>query len=559
MNRFLPILIFIFFAQALNGQSIIAKTAQNSVALGQVFDVSFELNGLSTQAFVPPRFKGVQIVGTSEQYASSISNGKIITKNVLVYSLKALNEGIVTIPSATAMVNDEHIVSKPLQIKVGPAVAKKNIATSSDLFLEVGVSTEDVYPGSQIVVDYVLHSKLEVTQMKLIGEDDYKTFIFHNLTEHIPAYETTINGARYESRVIRRVALYPTQAGLVKIEPLLIEVFYQSNTGGIWGQVFASLSRKSKRVKSKGIEIKTHSFPKPIPSNFSGASGKIKMTASLSDVAITTDDAVSLRIELVGSSNPTEIKAPVLELPIDLTTYPPMVIEDTIIEENGHFTFKKTFEYLLQPQAAKDFYILAKTSYFDVTDKTYKEVKTERLTLAVQSGKVVVEGGLVEEDTQFSFWLWGLLGVFFIGLVGWVLRQKAVNKNSKVNHIKQPTVIKKKNPKSKEELRKMEKVKEEVTKKRYFTLSQSSTGKPFLKEVLRETTRFFEDKLGIAPGQFNKEVAFKLIEEKGIDSIDLNALKAWWAQMESAIYANMPLPYEEAEALVVIKKIVARI
>ncbi len=563
MIRFFSIVIFCLFAQAISAQSIIAKTARNSIALGQIFEVSFELNGLSTKAFIPPNFKGVQIVGTSERYASSISNGKVHTKNVLLYSLKALNEGVLTIPPATAIINGKRIVSQSLSVKVGPPLKEKKLASNSDLFLEVAVSEEKVYPGSQVVVKYILHSRLEVTEMRLIKEDDYKTFIFHNLNERIPSYESTINGQEYESRVIRSVALYPTQAGLVKIEPLVIEVTYRPSTGGVWGQVFAALVGKSKIVKSKGIDIRTNPFPKPIPNDFSGASGVIEMSAYISDVAITTDDAVSLKIEVSGSSNPTEIKAPTLELPDDLIAYPATVIEDTIIEENERFTFKKTFEYLLQPQAVKQFSFLAKSSYFDVASNTYKEIKTDRMNLEVGQGKA----GLNEEEdsithnkgTQFLWWGLGLLGAILIGLFGWTLRKKGATKAKATTNRKQPKKAIKPMPKQKDRLKEIDVVENTITNKSDFNIKTSDTGKPYLKEVLRETTQYFEAQLDIPQAKFTKELVFKLLEAKGGNSNDIQALRTWWTQMESAIYANMPLPYEEIDALKEIKDIVARL
>ncbi len=558
------------FAQASQAQSLVARTDAREVLVRNTFEVTYEFSGQLNNSFRPPAFKGLEVVaGPFRGSETNMYNGKVTRKTTYSYTLAGLNPGTYEIKPASVTYKGKKIFSNSLTIKIVSGGASSE-GYLGDVFLETIVLDTPAYPGSQVNVNYVLHTSINLADMGLRDEDEYQSFIVRNLKVDENGQYEVRNGKQYLRKVIKQVALYPTEAGLVKVKPLTIDVEVpekvKSRNTSLIEQFFSSTRYNTKILKSDPIEIRTKRFPRPIPNNFSGATGRLEMETVLGDKEISMDDAVSLKVQLTGTSNPTEIKAPFLEVGDDFTVFPAKVIEDTLRQNDGKLAFQKTFEYLIQPQKVGKFNLLVKTSYFDNVSESFKEIKSPLLKLNVAKG---VSSQVDEDDeemtTSVSYmpFVWGILGLLILlfGLYVWKRSHRDILPEKITEIPNSPKLLKVK--KSAEETKELAQVtdSQDVKSKaiKHFNISKLVAGKEYLQEVLNETEIYFEDKLQLPHGQFKKDQVFDLLKKKGNSTDDIQELKSWWTRMEAAIYANMPMYDDESVALKEIKNIIKKL
>ncbi len=557
-----------FFAQAINAQSLVARTDAKEVLVQNTFEVTYEFQGHLDNSFRAPSFKGLEIVsGPFRGSETKVYNGKVSKKTTFSYTLAGLNPGTYTIRPASVTYKGKKIFSNTLTVRVVANSSSKKDQLD-DVFLETVVVDTPAYPGSQFNVSYVLHTSINLADMGLRDEDDYQSFIVRNLKVDENGQYEVRNGKQYLRKVIKQVALYPTEAGLVKMEPMIIDVEIpekvKSRSTSLVEQFFSSTRYKKKILKSEPIEIRTKNFPRPIPNNFSGATGRLEMETVLGDKKISMDDAVSLKVQLTGTSNPSEIKAPFLEIEDELTVFPAKVIEDTIRQDDGKLAFQKTFEYLIQPQKVGKYNLLVKTSYFDNVTESFKEIKSSVLQLTVDKGSASdAETDTEVDNTAINYmpFVWGILGllVALFGLYVWKRSHRkmmpedfeSVSKTFEPKAAARPVA----SAESEVEVVDNELVKSKKTTA--FDIPKHIAGKEYLQEVLNETELYFEGKLQLPHGRFKKNQVFELLKEKGNAPEHIQALKDWWSRLEGAIYANMPLS-DESRVLDEIKDIVGR-
>jgi hypothetical protein len=102
------------------------SSSSNTVAVGQSFRVTVELEGAQAEAYRDPEFSGFRIIGKSSTSGTGgmtiIVNGKPVTNNSgtasWTYTLVAMNTGKYTIGSAKAKVNGSWINSNTATINV---------------------------------------------------------------------------------------------------------------------------------------------------------------------------------------------------------------------------------------------------------------------------------------------------------------------------------------------------------------------------------------------------------------------------------------------------------
>ncbi|HHB78200.1 MAG TPA: protein BatD [Saprospiraceae bacterium] len=547
-----------------HAQKLIATSDSKEVLVRNTFEVKYEFQGSTNAPLRAPDFKGLEIVsGPFQGSETTIINGHVTKKTTYSYTLAGLNPGTYTIRPASVTYKGQKIFSNPLTIKILP----ENSSTKTDsrpVFLETVVLDTPAYPGSQVNISYVLHTSINLADISLRNEDQYQSFIVRNLQADENGQYEVINGKKYLSKTIKRIALYPTQAGLVKLRPMEIDVEVpekvKSKNTSLFDQFFSSTRYKTKILESDPVNIRTINFPTPIPDDFSGASGRLEMESFLSDKKITTDDAVSLKVQLTGTSNPTVIKPPVLDAPDDLTVFPPKVIQDTIREKDGKLAFSKTFEYLIQPQSTGKFNLKVKTSFFDIFSQSFKEIKSPSMNLVVTKGSAA-DATDEEPDTSsganYMPFIWGILGLLIVlfGLYTWRRSHKNILPEEQIEELTEesapiPTPKVEKTPLPEKEIQPAP-----IPDKPPFSISASAKGKQYLQEVLNETELYFEDKLHIPHAQFRKEAVFEQLQKNGNSPQKIQALKDWWAKVEAAIFANMPLPEGEDDILDQIKDI----
>ena len=140
-----------------------------------------------------------------------------------------------------------------------------------------------------------------------------------------------------------------------------------------------------KKIIAPGIDIQVDPLPER-PAGFSGGVGHFTVSASLNKSETKANDPVSLRITVSGTGNLKLVKQPQIELPKDFDKYEPKVTDKTKLTSAG-IEGSMIYDILIVPRH-QGHYELPPVSltYFDTTDKAYKTVTSEPLTLDVAKG-----------------------------------------------------------------------------------------------------------------------------------------------------------------------------
>lgn len=409
----------------------ISFTAQapRQVAVGQQFQIAFTLNAEGT-GFISPEIQHfVVLTGPMTQTGQNIfnNNGKIeyTSTTSYIYVLLANETGTFTIPSAVITSNGKRYMSNKLTITVVNQGAKQGQQqrgtmpqsqpeitedAGKDIFLKAVVSNSNPYQGEQTTVVYKLYTptnRLQIGQAEKIPS--YQGFWAQDLMKdatQYTQYQENIGGRRYIVVELRKAALFPQKSGTLTIEPLVQNVIYQVKVKGrnpfaddpffgndpffknMMDDAFAGTEYQnvSKTLHSNALQIQVkplQSAGKPI--DFSGAVGHFEMKAAMDKTKLLTNDAATFRITISGNGNMNLLEKPVVSFPPDFEVYDPKII-DNFRNGNG-ISGTRTYEFLVIPRTAGNFTIEpVRFSYFDLVEKDYKTLFSEKFNLEVNKG-----------------------------------------------------------------------------------------------------------------------------------------------------------------------------
>ena len=245
--------LFLMFWSTSYAATITAKTDRMNVTIDEAFNVSFIADGsLDNAPDFSPLKKDFDILGQSQGSNVSIINGDFKKITSYTLTLMARRAGNLTIP-AISFGKD---ASQPLALSVGATSTTPD--QPSDLILEVTPSRTSTWVQGQIILNIKLMSAINLRQYELSKLDTGKFDVsIESLGEAKPSH--TIQGNRNYLVIEQKFALYPQQAGKLRIEPLLAEVeaLVQSRS------YFDPFNTRSKimRARSNPIEITVLNMP----------------------------------------------------------------------------------------------------------------------------------------------------------------------------------------------------------------------------------------------------------------------------------------------------------
>ncbi|MDR1793533.1 MAG: BatD family protein [Bacteroidales bacterium] len=410
-----------------NAQVKCQATAPSQVAVGQSFQLQYEL---SEKASRTPNFNLSNFTflgGPYEQYSSSTSfvNGRIssTSSHNYIYQFRAEKEGTYTIPAASFIVDGKEVKSNSLSIKVVAAQAGSNQrsapqqgnprarnqqqATPSiskeDFFIKATVSNSTPYVGEQVIISYKLFLNPNIQGYR-VQPTDFPTakgcwkYELSQWSNNMPQREQLYEGKRYLSIDLPSYAVYPQQSGSHTLSPLALDLAVQvpvqmQTQDDIFSMFFGSspFSMGSQMVElkiaSKSVTITAKETPaQGKPDNYSELVGNFKLSAHLKDTKIAAGEATSILLTISGNGNLQTVEAPQFNFPNAIDSHTPE-ITDNIKPSLSGVSGSRTFEYLLIPRAEGEYIIPpASFSYFDKAKNTYITLQTEEFQLHVTKG-----------------------------------------------------------------------------------------------------------------------------------------------------------------------------
>jgi hypothetical protein len=359
--------------------------------------------------------------------ATARVNGNVVRSNpVTIEVIKSVNHNAATPPPAAAQQQppgfqpsrrapDEDIAEGIL--RKGEDVDAK---LRKNIFLKVDVDKTNLYEGEQLTATYKLYTRLP-TNSSVTRVPAFKGFSAKDIELPNPPQATTerINGQLFKVFTIRKTLLFPLQSGNLELDPVevdnqvrLVKLTHDNrkrsrdpfedffNDPGFkdpFNDPFFDDFFNRPEVSYEDVPYKIQSAPvkitvKPLPvdtrpPSYNGAVGHFNMSATIDKATLTTDDALTLKVNISGQGNVNLLNQPKVEIPGSFEKYDPKVTDN--IEKNSNpLSGSRQFEFALMPLEAGDQTIApVEFSYFDPVAHTYKTIKSQAFNIKVTPGK----------------------------------------------------------------------------------------------------------------------------------------------------------------------------
>ena len=412
--------------------NIASSVDRTTIGINQTFTLEVELSGERANSAGDPKLPDISdfatyLGSTGTSTNMQIINGRMSISTTYSFRFMATKVGKFTIPPAIINFGGQEYSSKPISIDIVQSTTPKQqpqqpgARTPSEqpslqnleenLFLHVSANKRRVYLNEPVILSYKIYTRVTVTQYgiaKLPATTGFWTEEFP-LGNQPKTYEEILNGKKYIVAEIKRMALFPTDAGQKTIGPMEIEcsIRVQQQRRSIFDSFFDDpfFGRTvNQTIASKPLNIEVLPLPaENKPKGFSGLVGQFNLSADVDKSSIKTNEAISLKVRISGSGNIKMIPVPQVELPPDFEKYEPKVTENINRAETG-VSGSKTFEYVLIPrypglQKIKPVLF----SYFDLANKKYRVLSTPEIVIEVTKGSdefMTVSSGLSKEEVK---------------------------------------------------------------------------------------------------------------------------------------------------------------
>lgn len=521
-----------------------ATVDTDEVLLNSTVSVTYTMENMKDGDFKAPKFDWFQVVGgPSRSTQISIVNGKQSSTLSYTYILLAKKAGTFTLDPATLKLGKNVYETKPITVKVLSSTSKKDATVGDDaFFVRIEASDSIGYVGGQLVLDYVLYTRVEVVEYKLTNEPDYEGFYRYVISDRVRnARREVINGKEYYRQVMKRVGLYPQQTGDYTFGPVTVTIGVPT---GSQRQGFM-FRRKAKYsyVETDAIDVKVISTPKPAPSSFSGAVGDFRTRWKVDKNKTSTDDAIILTLEFSGTGDLRTIQAPQQDLGSDWEVYDPkLVSEDTQISRGVNQAYKR-YEYLVVPTRPGRLVLNPSFSYFDPKVQAYQTIRDDRFTIDVTQGTrtITSDNREIQTRTQLSDVLpsdeayayrqtsfagplhWGMMGALLLSLFGFMWKRRQIDAAENID----PALKRKMQAESKAN-RVLAAAQEHYDQQDF---------KSFYTEVSKALYGFLGDKYDIPVGSLKQDEVLDALTQKGVSTSITGELKEVFDQCRMALYA----------------------
>ena len=407
------ILVFMLSIGFVQAQvSFVAKVSKKTLGINERLRVDFEMNQ-DGDNFVPPNFKGFNVVGGPNQSISnSWLNGKRSYLKTYSYFLVPRAQGNFIINQATIEIDDQIYKTTSLNIIVTAAVIKPKDENSADylasenVHLIAEISKTNPYLNEAITVVYKLYVSNEVSITRgwqEIAIPKFEDFWSQNIEDKgkQQVFKGTFKGKPYRYVILRKAVLYPQKTGALIIEPLTLDIpiDVQGNLRDMFGRrrmtrvnITISAGKRTITVKPLPIEGK--------PDNFYGAVGAFNFNVSTNKLTLDANEALELKIRVKGTGNLKLFNLPSINLPSSLEVYEPIRDNKIAVNIKGMDGFIND-TYTVIPQYKGSYPIRPITfSYFDPVLKSYKTVSSEEIIIQVKNGPVTNQPNKLKENTS---------------------------------------------------------------------------------------------------------------------------------------------------------------
>lgn len=579
----LSIIVFVSFisGRCFGQVSFYAEVDNKVVGKTEYIQVSFTVkNARQVEQIVPPSFNNFTVVnGPSQQSGITNINGSVTQTQSIVYVLQPKHTGNFMIGAASATADGKTYKSIPISIQVTNRASNNNMPVApnpfamedivpqspheyddyilkkgenvadkirKNVFVKVDVSKQSCYVGEPIVATYKLYSRLK-SESNLTKTPSFNGFSVNELgkPDGYNVSTETLNGREYNVYILRKVELYPLQAGKLELESVEVEnniTFiedYKNKSLDNLQRLLQSLSNGSNSsdglvqqkvtLKNKPVTINVLPLPATILKDFKGAVGNFSITSVLENATVYQEDGGNLVVTVSGAGNIQMVNAPKINWPAGIDGFEPVNTENIdkhAVPISGDRTFKYSFStskigtYTISPISF---------TYFDLGSKSYKTISSDSLVLHVKPGvgarpvaKPVSDNGGFVIDTK---WVLGV-GFMVIGCVVFLLLLFNKKKEPEIKEVAKPN----------EKTMAVKHVVDEPLAK-VEALIDGSDSKQFYVTFKDKLLSYLAKKLNVSKEELNRKKISDGLDKKRVDTLTIFMLTGLLDEIDLHLYS----------------------
>ena len=414
---------------------------QQPVAAGEPFQVQYIIEDADMTASIKtPAFKNFRLVSGPNTYIGTVSSGNgIVALKNLVYTLEPVKPGNFIIPGASLVMGGRTYRSNDVKIQVissNKAVSRSGMANAPDweyalapgenaqekikqnLFVKVAVDKRSCYAGQPVLATFKLYSRLQSKSdiARNPGFYGFSVYDMINLEDNVVATES-LNGKLFDVHTIRKVQLYPLQAGMLTIDAMEIlnKVEFsksavnkrteQEITEGLLGKEKKDNLPEGTEVYETAIRtVPVNILVKPVPDKgrpaaYNGATGNFALLAAVPKNNIAKNEEGSFEIIIQGKGNFIQLEAPAIAWPAGIEGFAP-VIKDSFDKAAVPLKGSRFFHYPFTCSNPGTYIIPPVSfSFFDTDSNSFKTVSTPALQVTVSNEEIKKEAPDVQHSS----------------------------------------------------------------------------------------------------------------------------------------------------------------
>jgi hypothetical protein len=514
--------------------------APQVVELGEQFRLAFSVNAKGLNLKLPDLSDFDVLMGpsTSQSTSFQIINGvssQAVSFSYL-YILRAKKEGRFNIGSGTISVDGSEYKSNALSVEVVKGSAKPSTGgvdtptstpgtvPKNDLFVKLNLDKRSLYKGEHLTATIKIYSKVNLNGFEDISIPNFEGFWSQDISlpQQISLQRETYNGEIYNVGTLKKTLLFPQQTGNITIGSVKIDCIVQQRvkkSQSMFDDFFDSFANVKATIISDPVSVNVLPLPTP-PSGFSGAVGNFSIKSSITAKNVRENDAITIKLDVVGNGNIKLINPPKISFPADFEVYDPKTNSNFSASDQG-LNGDISFEYLFLPRFAGNYTIPAiNFVYFDTGSKKYVSKTTEEYQIKVEKGDGTrsnqTMNSVAKEDLKqigsdirfiktgviqlhpkgytffgsFGFYLLYLGGILAL-LAIYLLNQKRIKENANVARLKNKKA-------SKVALKRLKEANSHL---------KDNSGEKFYESIERAFWGYLSDKLTIPVSELSREKA----------------------------------------------------
>ena len=349
-----------------------------------------------------PDFKVLVEAPSQEQSVSMGGGGGLVFRRrfTIVRQLQATRTGSLVIPAITAVVNGRSYATQPIPVKVRAAGSAPPAAPPSagapgaggdyrgwekDLTLQVEVDRKDAYVGEQITVSYWLYTRAEEMVCDT-SPPRYDGFWKEDLEvpRRFQAEDRVVNGIPTHAYLIQSVALFPTHAGELTVDPLELPHIQLRLGPRSFFSAPGDVVTASRRSAPVTIHVKP--LPPGPPAGFEPPNvGSLTLEAAAVPARVRVGEPITVRVSVSGDGNARALSAPKLPAFPGVRAF--QSVTRTAVEQRNRRLFgTQVVETVLVPEREGELVIApVEWPYFEPRTASYRSAHTPELRVTVVS------------------------------------------------------------------------------------------------------------------------------------------------------------------------------